>query len=207
MRVQTIIDIFDYWNRIRGLEVAPLRSQVEPTALRRILSSVFILESTEEGRVAFRLAGTRICDLFGRDLRGAHFSDLWAKGQHDDIDKTAAGVMEHVIPALLTATGYSTAGHRASFEIIMMPLRSKEGNCDRMLGAIAPATTTSWLEAVPVEFLALDRSRLLHETLAGPGLSAEEGIVQNGVAAGRPHGLAETMRRMMSHLFENTSAH
>jgi hypothetical protein len=76
-----------------------------------------------------------------------------------------------------------------------------------MLGAIAPATTTSWLEVVPVEFLALDRSRLLHETLAGPGLSADEGTVQNGVAAGQPHGLAETMRRMMWHLFENTSAH
>ena len=206
MRVQTTIDIFDYWNRIRGLEIAPLKSQVEPASLRHILSSVFILESANDGRIVFRLAGTRICDLFGRDLRAVHFAGLWANGQHDDIEKTAAGVMDHAIPALLTATGFSIAGHRASFEIIIMPLRSQEGSCDRMLGAIAPTTASSWLEVVPIEFLALDRSRLLHETLAGSGFSGEDGIARGSVVAERPHGLAETMRRMMSHLFENTSA-
>jgi hypothetical protein len=30
MRLAATIDIFDYWNKIRGAEIAPLRSQIEP---------------------------------------------------------------------------------------------------------------------------------------------------------------------------------
>ncbi|MHC2729342.1 hypothetical protein ACVIEO_002851 [Rhizobium leguminosarum] len=139
MRVQTTIEIFDYWNRIRGAADAPLKSQVEPSAVPHLLQSLFILERREGGDIGFRLAGTRICDLFGRDLRGERFSSLWANSQLADIERTAMGVMDHAMPALFNATGYSTVGHQASFEIIMMPLRSPDGACDRLLGAIAPA--------------------------------------------------------------------
>ncbi|NKF33899.1 PAS domain-containing protein, partial [Pseudomonas sp. BGM005] len=85
------------------------------------------------------------------------FSSLWAHGQHADIERTAIGVMDHAMPALFNTTGYSIVGHQASFEIIMMPLRSSNSACDRVLGAIAPVAAASWLEIVPLEFLALDR--------------------------------------------------
>ncbi|MGO8484754.1 PAS domain-containing protein, partial [Rhizobium leguminosarum] len=62
MRVQTTIEIFDYWNRIRGAADAPLKSQVEPSAVPHLLQSLFILERREGGDIGFRLAGTRICD-------------------------------------------------------------------------------------------------------------------------------------------------
>ena len=199
MRIKTTIDLFEYWNRIRGDDVAPLRSQVEPTDLRQILSSVFLLETCEMGRVGFRLAGTRICDLFGRDLRGVSFSDLWAHG-HDDIEHTAAGVMSHAIPALLNATGFTAAGHRACFEIILLPLRSDEGECDKLLGAIAPAIAASWLEVVPLQFLALDRSRLLHERLGGDDEPNDAELEDKHTLYARPPSIADTMRRVMSNL-------
>lgn len=199
MRLKTTIELFDYWNRLRGAEIAPLRTEVEPTQLRNILSSLFMLEMIEPERVVFRLAGTRICDLFGRDLGGATIDSLWAHGC-GDIGKTAAGVMTHALPALFNATGYSAAGHRAAFEIILLPLRNAEGKCDKLLGAIAPTTSASWLEVVPLEFLVLDRSRLLHEQLG----KFSETNEQTGSApvTSRPPTIAETMRRMMSHLFD-----
>lgn len=201
MRLNTTIQIFEYWNKLRGSEIAPLRSQVEPGDVRQVLSSLFMLESTDSGRVTFRLAGTRICDLFGHDLGGNCLSDLWAHG-HEDIEKTAIGVMEHGIPALLNATGYSTAGHRAAFEIILLPLRSNDGECDKLLGAIAPATVASWLEVVPLQFLALDRSRLLHEQLepAAPRKHTPES--EATAAAGTGRSIADTLRRLMSSLID-----
>jgi hypothetical protein len=203
MRLNTTIQIFDYWNRLRGNEIAPLRSQVEPGDVRHILSSLFMLEAAENGRILFRLAGTRICDLFGRDLGGSCLSDLWAHGQ-EDLEKTAIGVMEHGIPAMLNATGYSTAGHHAAFEIILLPLRSNdgEGECDKLLGAIAPATAASWLEVIPLQFLALDRSRLLHQQLGAfetPTLDAATDA--KPVEAGSVS-IAETLRRMVANLID-----
>ncbi|MGO8148126.1 PAS domain-containing protein, partial [Rhizobium leguminosarum] len=67
-------EIFDYWNRIRGADDAPLKSQVEPSAVPHLLPSLFILERREGGDIGFRLAGPRIRDLFGRDMRGERFS-------------------------------------------------------------------------------------------------------------------------------------
>jgi hypothetical protein len=203
MRLQTTIDIFDYWNRLRGLEDAPLKSQVEPGAVRHILPNLFILEKIGTARIGFRLAGTRICDLFGRDLRGQSFSSLWANGQHEDIEKTAQGVMDHAMPTLLNATGYSTIGHRASFEIIMMPLRAPEGGCDRLLGAIAPAVAASWLEIVPLELLALDRSRLLHDRFARP-LTSEIDTRGAGHATLKSGGISEAMRRLVANFVNGT---
>ncbi|MBB4233761.1 hypothetical protein GGD57_000299 [Rhizobium esperanzae] len=198
MRVQTTIEIFDYWNRIRGAADAPLKSQVEPSAVPHLLQSLFILETREAGDIGFRLAGTRICDLFGRDLRGERFSSLWANGQDADIERTAMGVMDHTMPALFNATGYSTVGHQASFEIIMMPLRSPHGACDRLLGAIAPTASASWLEIVPLEFLALDRSRLLPGKF-GTGTPADLRPI-NEIVGGKSVGFGQVMRRMVSQL-------
>ncbi|KKZ85496.1 PAS domain-containing protein [Rhizobium phaseoli] len=198
MRVQTTIEIFDYWNRIRGAADAPLKSQVEPSAVPHLLQSLFILEAREDGDIVFRLAGTRICDLFGRDLRGERFSSLWAHGQHADIERTAIGVMDHAMPALFNTTGYSIVGHQGSFEIIMMPLRSSNGACDRVLGAIAPVAAASWLEIVPLEFLALDRSRLLPEKLSKVAPAELRPI--NEIVAAKSIGFGQAMRRVVSQL-------
>lgn len=204
MRLNTTIQLFDYWNKLRGSEIAPLRSQVEPGDMRHILSSLFMLEATDTGRIVFRLAGTRICDLFGRDLGGSCLSELWAHG-HEDVEKTAIGVMEHGIPAMLNATGYSTAGHNVAFEIILLPLRSSEGECDKLLGAITPATAASWLEMVPLQFLALDRSRLLHDKLGLPDGVANSTSSSAKTTQPESLSIAETLRRMVANLIDDES--
>lgn len=198
MRLAATIDIFDYWNRIRGAEIAPLRTQIEPNVVRHILASLFMLEVDNSGRVTFRLAGTRICDLFGRDLGGSSLSELWAHG-HEDIERTAMGVMEHAIPTLLNVTGYSTAGHRTGFEIILLPLRSNEGHCDKVLGSIAPATAVSWLEIVPLQFLALDRSRLVYEQLAKPLEGAADANAKRVPASTRAPSITEILTMSNRH--------
>jgi len=204
MRLQITIDIFDYWNALRGGRDAPLKSQIEPGAIPHLLASLFILETGEDRHIRFRLAGTKICDLFGRDLRGERFSTLWANGQHEDIEKTAEGVMVHAIPTLFNATGYSIAGHDAVFEIIMMPLRSPEGGCDRLLGAIAPAAAASWLEIVPLELLALDRSRLLNDAFGRTVQIEPRPPIE--VATEQHSTFGRAMLRVMSHFLNGATA-
>jgi hypothetical protein len=80
----------------------------------------------------------------------------------------------------------------------MMPLRSPDGACDRLLGAIAPAVTASWLEIVPLEFLALDRSRLLPGKFDKPAPADLRPI--NRIVAGKSIHFGQVMRRMVSQL-------
>jgi len=163
MRHKTSLEIFNYWNRIRGAADAPLRAQIEPASIRHILPQIFILEMTEIGQARFRLAGTMICSFFGRELRDDLFSSLWSGSQSDNAVKIALGVMNHAAPALLNATGYTGTGRSMSFEIILLPMRSSPECCDRLLGCLVPTNSAGWFGADPLAKLTLDRSRLLND--------------------------------------------
>jgi hypothetical protein len=170
MRQKTSIDIFNYWNRIRGQYDAPLRAQIDPASVRHILPHLFILEETSSAGPRFRLAGTAICSLFGRELREEHFSSIWSGSQPADPVKIADGVMAHAVPTLINATGYTASGRHLPFELVMMPVRSSSETCDRLLGCLMPVVTSTGLGAEPVEFLALDNSCLL----SGPSAMSVE---------------------------------
>ncbi|MFK0165599.1 PAS domain-containing protein [Rhizobium sp. NPDC090279] len=163
MRQKTSIDIFTYWEHIRGNADAPLRNLIQPSAIGSILPELFILENTPDDNPRFRLAGTAICNLMGREIRGENFGALWAGSQQDDPARIAAGVMTHVVPASIHATGYCISGRSLTFEMILLPVRTSSAACDRLLGCLTPAVHTTWLGNERLEFLALDRSRLLRE--------------------------------------------
>ncbi|MGV1794969.1 PAS domain-containing protein [Rhizobium sp. A37_96] len=163
MRQKTSIEIFTYWEQIRGNADAPLRNLIQPSAVSHILPELFILENTADDSPRFRLAGTAICNLMGREIRGENFAALWASSQQDDPVRIAAGVMTHVVPASINATGYCISGRSMAFEMVLMPLRTSGDTCDRLLGCLTPAVHSTWLGNERLEFLALDRSRLLHE--------------------------------------------
>ena len=71
--------------------------------------------------------------------------------------------MMHVAPALITATGYCISGRSVAFEMMLLPLRSSGDICDRLLGCLTPAAPAPWLGNECLEFLTLDRNRLLYD--------------------------------------------
>ena len=70
-------ELFGYWTQRRGKRAAPERGEIEPSAIRRALGDVFILEFERQGGHPFRLAGTRVCALFARELKNEQFLNLW----------------------------------------------------------------------------------------------------------------------------------
>ncbi|MEZ2219506.1 PAS domain-containing protein [Rhizobium sp. RCC_161_2] len=206
MRQKTSIEIFTYWEQLRGSADAPLRNLIQPSAVRHILPELFILELLPNDAPRFRLAGTAICSLMGREIRGESFAALWAGSQIDDPVRIATGVMTHVVPALINATGYSISGRHMAFEMVLMPMRSSGDVCDRLLGCLTPVAHTAWLGSEPLEFLALDRSRLLYDrparAIEPPSHPEPVGMIshQDGVRFG------DVMRRMLN-LKVNTRPH
>ncbi|HEY0121935.1 MAG TPA: PAS domain-containing protein [Rhizobium sp.] len=198
MRLKTSTEIFTYWEQLRGSADAPLRNLIQPSAVRHILPELFILELVPDQAPRFRLAGTAICSLMGREIRGESFAALWAGSQIDDPVRIATGVMTHVVPALINATGYTIGGRHMAFEMVLMPMRSSDDVCDRLLGCLTPAAHTAWLGSERLEFLAPDRSRLLHDrparAIEPPSHPQADGIIshQDGV------GFGDLMRRMLN---------
>jgi hypothetical protein len=70
MRHASIRELFDYWNERRGRRPAPERADIEPSAIRGVLADTFILFFQPRIGHPFRVAGTRVCALFGREIKG-----------------------------------------------------------------------------------------------------------------------------------------
>ena len=94
MRHATSRELYAYWDRIRGAELAPRRSDVEPGDIRRVLPDTFILEVVGREDYLVRLAGTRMCSLYGREIKGTGFLDLWTREDRETIASVGTSVSE-----------------------------------------------------------------------------------------------------------------
>lgn len=161
MRHETSLALLAYWQRQRGGRAVPLRADINPADIRSILPAIFILERRAEGGFAFRLAGTGICALFGRELKAAPLAALWQGESIDRATSLAAAVAETGRPAVLDAGGESRGGRQVTTEVALMPLASRAGRTDRVIGALAALERPFWLSLDPLVSLTLTGGRLL----------------------------------------------
>jgi hypothetical protein len=66
-----------YWSSLRKGRIAPDQSDIEPRAIRKVLSTVFILDASVPSQPTYRLAGTQLCAWFGFELKGKNFLAHW----------------------------------------------------------------------------------------------------------------------------------
>ena len=156
MRNQASRAIFDYWINLKSDGAAPLRTAIDPAALRHLLPQLFIATADAGGRLVFRLAGTRVCDLFDREFRGAAFAEIWLEHEHRQPEEIVHDVMRYELPALLDVLA-ATAGVRRAYEMLLLPVRPTDGDgSDRVLGALLPQEGAFAAAELPVTGLALE---------------------------------------------------
>ena len=85
---------------MRGSASAPDRSDIEPSAVRELLGDIFVLAYDAEAGYPFRVAGTRVCALLGRDLKDESFSALFTPQARHEIEGMIAVVAEETLPAI-----------------------------------------------------------------------------------------------------------
>ena len=150
MKHATSRELFAYWDRVRGGELAPRRSEIEPGDIRRILADTFILEVVGRENFVVRLAGTRMCSLYGREIKGAAFLDLWSGDDRDAIVRAAIGVCEDAAGAVLDVDLISARGRSVACEFLLLPLRHGASSRDRILGSCAAHRRPYWFGADPI---------------------------------------------------------
>lgn len=162
-------ELFDYWNTRRGSRPAPERNEIEPGALRRVLADTFMLTFDPCSGHPFRIAGTRVCAAFGRELKGAPFTDIWAAASRDLVRETLATVATETIAVVAGATGKNHEGLPLQLEFLVLPLAHRGSPSARILGALVPTEVPYWLGSEALGALTLGTIRYLGPQ-TGPGL-------------------------------------
>ncbi|MCX7295870.1 MAG: PAS domain-containing protein [Hyphomicrobiales bacterium] len=153
--------LFDYWNRQRGARPAPERVDIDPTGIRRELGDVFMLATDFADNLRFRLAGTRVCALFCREIKGETFASLWEAESRETIDDLIAAVTHERTGAIAGLTGTAADGDEIDLEMILLPLAHSGHARIRAIGALVPMVPPYWLGEKPLETLRLGALRLI----------------------------------------------
>lgn len=160
MQHATTRSLFNYWNDVRGGRMAPRRLEIEPARISAFLSETMILEREGEHSLRFRLAGTRICEVFGREMRGLSFIDLWPEADRLEITKDMASCLQGAAVEL-RFEGSTARDMSCPFEAVILPLMHTGENVDRYLGAIVPTTAPYWLGSEPITTLSLQACEII----------------------------------------------
>lgn len=160
MRQSGTIELYQYWNRLRRGRPAPTRAEIEPADIRALLADTFILEIDSRGHAIFRLAGTRLCAAFGRELKGYSFAALWRGSDQAAASRLLRGVASDKTLAVMAMTGVTASGRRIAFEMVLLPL---DGGTEtpRLLGAAFPFERPFWMGSEALTELRLDTVRVL----------------------------------------------
>ena len=147
MQQPTSRQLYAYWDHVRNGRVAPRRFEIEPSMIAAVLPETFIVEGTGALGYRFRLAGTQICEQFGRELRGADLLSLWEDADRDAVASLLRNVVADGVVGYGCFRAYSCTNRQASFEFVLLPLIHTGDTINRVLGAITAIEPPFWLGA------------------------------------------------------------
>ena len=162
--------LYAYWNEKRAGRPAPDRADIDPAAIRHALGDTFMLAADFVDVLRFRLAGTRVCALFCREIKGEGFNELWSETSRDKIDALMSIVDSETLGAVAGATGRTADGIEVDLEILLLPLAHAGHARIRALGMLAPVEPPYWLGEKPVVELELGSLRHIGEDFEGMGM-------------------------------------
>ena len=179
-------ELFDYWSSCRGERRAPKRGDIEPGAIRKILGDTFVLERNGASNTAFRLAGTRLCALFARELKGECFGKLWEPTGRVAIRELVSAVLDEKVGVIASVSGATSDDmlEPVKLEMLLLPLFADSHNDARIIGALAPMAAPYWLGAKAIGVLSLGMFRHLGPTVdlpAPPRFRAATGRLKHGL--------------------------
>ena len=155
-------DLLTYWDRLRGTRAAPDRRDISPRDLAGKLPNIFILRSDSEDIIhaelagiprarqwQFRLAGTRLCSIYGRELRNTRFLSLW----HEDVRSWLAEQLHlsglDYRPLRLEHTSQTLNEKSCHFETLLLPLHESDGTL-AWIGSMVALDQPLWLGSEPL---------------------------------------------------------
>ncbi|HAT87537.1 MAG TPA: hypothetical protein DCS30_17280, partial [Rhizobiales bacterium] len=161
MKHQVTRELYTYWDGLRGGRTAPERSDIDPAEIHAILGDTFILEYNDEDSQTFRLAGTRLCGSFCRELKGRNFLGLWKKEDLASIKILLTAVADDEAAAVIGFEGKTERDQTLEFETILLPLRHYGQPKTRILGAASPLDMPYWIGIWPLQELSVKSLRLI----------------------------------------------
>ena len=153
--------LFRHWEAIRGENSAPRHAQLDLSRIRELVPSLFLAEHSFRNGYMWRLAGTRVCELWRRELTGTPIMTGWDGFERDTIERLFNGVVRRHQPFILRFRLTSSLGHMIAAEMIGLPILARHVKMTHVFGAILPFRDLALLGYDSVTRLEIQSARVI----------------------------------------------
>lgn len=153
-----------YWSRLRKGRDVPDQTDIDPRAIKRILSHVFILEASDTRRPLYRLAGTSHCDRYGAEMKGTSFLARWEGQSRSALSLLLQQSFANKQPVCISSMAASEECGTVEVETVLAPLTFGGSFPTRFIGMMQVLGDPSALMGQPIAFERLVSSQFVRET-------------------------------------------
>jgi len=152
-----------YWSRLRHGRVVPDQGDIDPRAVKRLLSYVFILDCENPVRPVYRLAGTGLCERFGHELKGTNFLAHWEAQSGLSLASLLSQALKAGQPLCLSSIAATADNGMAELETVLTPLSLHGGAPTRFFGLVQMLSDPKPLLGRSIAYQRLIGSQLIQE--------------------------------------------
>jgi hypothetical protein len=160
-------DLFDYWRRSAGTRRMPARSDLDPLKVPQLLPHLGLIDVRNGlDQASFRLAGTRLWDVYGQEITGKRVDDVFSGERADYWRRIHERIISLGEPLHGVVRGPAQGRDHIVLFWLRLPLSEDGGRVDRILCHDTAATADS--ERSEVERTLLHYPRYLADVRSRP---------------------------------------
>ena len=138
--VQAQRELYDYWRQSAGERLMPARSDFDPLKVPRLLPHIGLIDMRGgTDRALFRLAGTRLRDIYGAEITGKRLSDIFGEACAVYWRRVHARIAKKGLPGHGVVRGPSEGRDHVILFWLRLPLSDDGRQVDRILCLDIPA--------------------------------------------------------------------
>lgn len=127
-------ELFDYWLRSAGQRPMPVRSDLDPLKVPRLLPHLGLIDLRDGvGQGLFRLAGTRLRDIYGQEITGKRIEEVFSGDCASYWSRIHRRVAEKGAPAHGVVRGPAEGRDHVVLFWLRLPLSEDGARVDRIL--------------------------------------------------------------------------
>lgn len=121
-------EVLTYWENLRQGRLVPKRSEIDPRILHNSLNYTFILEADTPDNIRFRLAGSKLCDCMGMEMRGTPAYSMITMEDRNDFNTTLQSAL--IEPTILDFQ------LSPNTRMVILPMADEDTVISRVLGCV-----------------------------------------------------------------------
>jgi hypothetical protein len=129
--------LFAHWETLRAERAYPTREEFTFAPVKELMPDMILIEKDYlRGSYRFRLAGSRVCELFGRNMTSADALAGWDSFESNVLSTHFELALRDFQPVLVRMRLMTDTGITVAAELLAMPIQVRESNRVQLIGGL-----------------------------------------------------------------------